>query len=230
MLTILVLYWKWTVWKFGEVDNAGTFGDMFGAANAFFSGLALLGVIYAIILQQKELQLQRLELQETRTELRRSADAEAESTRLRAHGLAMQERREAQESRFRTQQLEPILSVEQSERVEGNIFKVIINNRGGLMKEIHVLTPPFGIKVSLPPASTLSLGERLTLTIDYGDTASIAPYIMFPITYKDALGDWQTRDLRISPERLYLNLSGPPSSHAEVTTGALSVPQEVGNA
>lgn len=47
----------------------GTFGDMFGAVNALFSGLAFAGVIYAIILQRQELRLQRLELEQTRKEL-----------------------------------------------------------------------------------------------------------------------------------------------------------------
>jgi len=50
-------------------DDPGTFGDMFGAVNALFSGLAFAGVIYAILLQQQELRLQRDELQLTRAEL-----------------------------------------------------------------------------------------------------------------------------------------------------------------
>ncbi|MEZ6115463.1 MAG: hypothetical protein R3C28_02655 [Pirellulaceae bacterium] len=36
-------------------EGAGEFGDQFGAVNALFSGLALLGVIIAIMLQMKEL-------------------------------------------------------------------------------------------------------------------------------------------------------------------------------
>lgn len=39
----------------GEKLTAGTFGDMFGAANAFFSGLAFLGVVYALLLQHEEM-------------------------------------------------------------------------------------------------------------------------------------------------------------------------------
>ncbi len=51
---------------FENPADRGTFGDMFGAVNALFSGLALAGVIYTIFLQSKELSLQRLELQQTR--------------------------------------------------------------------------------------------------------------------------------------------------------------------
>lgn len=47
----------------------GQFGDMFGAVNALFSGLAFAGVIIAILLQREELELQRKELVQTREEL-----------------------------------------------------------------------------------------------------------------------------------------------------------------
>jgi Putative phage abortive infection protein len=48
--------------------SRGTFGDMFGSINALFSGLALAGIILTILLQRKELKLQREELRDTRTE------------------------------------------------------------------------------------------------------------------------------------------------------------------
>lgn len=50
--------------------DPGRFGDMFGAVNALFSGLAFAGLIYAIWLQRVELRLQREELAATRAELR----------------------------------------------------------------------------------------------------------------------------------------------------------------
>ncbi|QEG39384.1 putative phage abortive infection protein [Roseimaritima ulvae] len=49
-----------------EPATAGEFGDMFGASNALFSGLAFLGVVVAILLQSQELALQREELKSTR--------------------------------------------------------------------------------------------------------------------------------------------------------------------
>jgi hypothetical protein len=49
-----------------EWTDRGTFGDMFGAVNTLFSGLAFAGVIFAIILQSKELELQRSELRQSR--------------------------------------------------------------------------------------------------------------------------------------------------------------------
>ncbi len=52
----------------GTFGNRGTFGDMFGAINALFSGLAFAGIIFTILLQRNELELQREELRETRQE------------------------------------------------------------------------------------------------------------------------------------------------------------------
>jgi len=55
-------------------EQRGTFGDMFGAVNALFSGFAFLGVVVAILLQRKELELQRQELKDTRGVLSDQSD------------------------------------------------------------------------------------------------------------------------------------------------------------
>ena len=47
-----------------------TFGDMFGAVNALFSGLAFAGLIVTLLYQKEELKLQREELAQTREELK----------------------------------------------------------------------------------------------------------------------------------------------------------------
>lgn len=52
------------------IDNRGTFGDMFGAVNALFSGLALFGIIVSIFIQQQEMNLQKEELRQTRYEFK----------------------------------------------------------------------------------------------------------------------------------------------------------------
>jgi hypothetical protein len=45
--------------------NDGQFGDLFGSVNALFSGLAFAGVVVAILLQLRELELQRNEMRTT---------------------------------------------------------------------------------------------------------------------------------------------------------------------
>lgn len=49
-------------------DTRAKLGDSFGSLNALFSGLALAGIVFTILLQRKELSLQRDELKETRKE------------------------------------------------------------------------------------------------------------------------------------------------------------------
>ncbi|HEY5592217.1 MAG TPA: putative phage abortive infection protein [Paludibacter sp.] len=65
---IVIVFWVLT-WLYLKDDNQrGTFGDMFGSVNALFSGLAMAGIIFTILLQKKELSLQRHELRDTRRE------------------------------------------------------------------------------------------------------------------------------------------------------------------
>ncbi len=86
-LVIVVIYAIATPKLFGgRPVGAGEFGDMFGAFNAFFTGLAFLGVVYTVWLQgeqlriqSEELRLQRQELERTRAELARAATAQEKS-------------------------------------------------------------------------------------------------------------------------------------------------------
>lgn len=51
--------------KISSPAERGTFGDMFGAVGALFSGLAFAGVIVTMLQQKEELELQRKELAQT---------------------------------------------------------------------------------------------------------------------------------------------------------------------
>ena len=76
---VLVVYYFGLDYLLLDFETKGQFGDMFGAANALFSGFAFLGIIYTIYLQRNELALQREELRLTRDELKRSAAAQENS-------------------------------------------------------------------------------------------------------------------------------------------------------
>ncbi len=69
VLALWCLSW-WLISEYIDPKNQGTFGDMFGAVNALFSGLAFAGLIITLLYQREELKLQREELQETRKELK----------------------------------------------------------------------------------------------------------------------------------------------------------------
>ncbi|HXF40658.1 MAG TPA: hypothetical protein VN687_13155 [Blastocatellia bacterium] len=84
-LVVLVFWlasWYWiTHSSLSGWQDRSSFGEMFGAINSLFSGLAFAGVIYTIYLQTQELALQREELIQTRRELKRSAEAQEKSER-----------------------------------------------------------------------------------------------------------------------------------------------------
>lgn len=65
----VLVAWAGLGWFASTQSDPGRFGDMFGAVNALFTGLAFAGLIYTIFLQREELALQRQELALTRDEL-----------------------------------------------------------------------------------------------------------------------------------------------------------------
>lgn len=71
-ILVIVVVGLWVASGYILIGNPdrGTIGDMFGAVNSLFSGLAFAGLIYTIFLQKNELGLQRKELELTRDELR----------------------------------------------------------------------------------------------------------------------------------------------------------------
>jgi len=67
-----------------DVGDRGTFGDMFGGLNSLFSGLAFAGIVFTILLQRIELKYQREELRLTRETLKDQKDEmEAQNETLR---------------------------------------------------------------------------------------------------------------------------------------------------
>ena len=58
------------------LEYRGVIGDMFGASNALFSGLALAAVAYSLWLQRRELELQRKVTMVSVMELRNSVEAQ----------------------------------------------------------------------------------------------------------------------------------------------------------
>jgi hypothetical protein len=69
LLLLVTLIWALSGWFLYSDPNRGTFGDMFGAANSLFSGLAFAALIFTVWMQREELNLQRRELELTREEI-----------------------------------------------------------------------------------------------------------------------------------------------------------------
>lgn len=82
VILVIVIWLASAIFIFFFLDDwseRGTFGDLFGAVNALFSGLAFAGLLYTIILQKRDLEMQRAEIQMNRNELKKSASAQQKS-------------------------------------------------------------------------------------------------------------------------------------------------------
>ena len=93
LLTIVAVVWISVTGLiaiyFSDWNTRGTVGDTFGAVNALFSGLAFAGLIYALMLQQQELSLQRDEIEGTRHVLERQLEEMKSSRELQSQPLAI---------------------------------------------------------------------------------------------------------------------------------------------
>jgi hypothetical protein len=80
---LVVLIWALSAWLImffvSEWSERGTFGDLFGAVNALFSGLAFAVLIYTIILQREEIKENRREIVLNRKELQKSGKIQLKS-------------------------------------------------------------------------------------------------------------------------------------------------------
>lgn len=63
---IVISLWLSNGYFAHSLKEPGTFGDMFGAVNSLFTGMAFVGVIYAILLQRHEVGLLQEELRRTK--------------------------------------------------------------------------------------------------------------------------------------------------------------------
>jgi hypothetical protein len=83
LIILVVIIWAlsglFIIYAMDNWSDRGTFGDLFGAVNGLFSGLAFAGLIYTIVLQKRDLQMQRDEIRMNRTELKKSAKAQVKS-------------------------------------------------------------------------------------------------------------------------------------------------------
>lgn len=83
LIIVVVVIWVlsafFIIYFLDDWSERGTFGDLFGAVNGLFSGLAFAGLIYTIVLQKQDIELQRNEIQMNRTELKKSAKAQEKS-------------------------------------------------------------------------------------------------------------------------------------------------------
>lgn len=76
--------------EISEIEKISPFGGMFGPAEAFFSGFALIAVIVSIHQQKQALDMQKKELEESRVEMKKSAEAQANIAAHQKNAISLQ--------------------------------------------------------------------------------------------------------------------------------------------
>lgn len=83
IISIIILIWALSalliINYISDWSHRGTFGDLFGAINSLFSGLALASLIFTIYQSKNDLKLQREEIEVNRKELIKSRKAQERS-------------------------------------------------------------------------------------------------------------------------------------------------------
>jgi hypothetical protein len=93
LMLVITSILVWIVWRkvpqcLGEgltpATETGTFGDSFGSVNALFTGLAFAGLVFSILLQQRQIRLQRADYLSQLNEMKGSRESVEEQNRLLA--------------------------------------------------------------------------------------------------------------------------------------------------
>lgn len=162
-------------------SNRAAFGSMFGAIGSLFSGLALAGVVYAILLQREELSLQRQELQLTRRELERSASAQEQSSQLLRDQLSLmrdsQERQLAAELRSSLPLFKP-----HGWSTSGGRMDFELTNFGAPIADLQVRNV-ISATVSLLTSSLVETGGSLKMIVETGSAT-----FSFELIFTDTRG------------------------------------------
>lgn len=166
-------------------SERGQFGDMFGALNALFSGLALGGVIYALYLQMQELALQREEMAQSRDELRRTADAQSQQVQLLSRQVAAMEESMRVEGDRRRRQAEPQFRYLGAPTTGGR-RELGLENHGAQILDLDA--KPLGdFKMTLRPQDLLGTRQPLQALISF--SGSPPNPVRFVLTFTDIYGD-----------------------------------------
>ncbi|MEM7602430.1 MAG: hypothetical protein AAF357_13555 [Verrucomicrobiota bacterium] len=163
-------------------EQRGQFGDMFGGLNALFSGLAFAGVVYAILLQRKELALQREEMRRSWKELAFQNELITQQllTMREAHEFELSAAIRSSRPRFR---------LHNSTRSANN--RVIDTyNLGGKITDISIVVtqPESGISISVEPSDVWDTNGKAVLRV-IGFGGMPCPDCEFELSFTNEMGE-----------------------------------------
>jgi hypothetical protein len=155
-------------------DHRGQFGDMFGALNAVFSGLAFAGVIYAIMLQREE--------------MRSSREALSAQHRLLADQLETMREALLFEQKKESLARAPSIRIDRDLAISEGSRKIRLANDGDRITDVQVqLKSPSHINVTPTRLDQWDTGQMEEFEIR-GFEGRRCPDCVFLLRFKDKLG------------------------------------------
>ncbi|MBL7645750.1 MAG: hypothetical protein JNK74_06100 [Candidatus Hydrogenedentes bacterium] len=180
-------------------QQRGSFGDMFGAINTLFSGLAFAALIVTVLMQREELKLQFEELEKSRKEFEKTAAAQQAILELTKSEKCA---REARERRAATLTLYPWKRHDGDHHIEGiEAWRFSATNLGSMVTEVKVFLES-GITVGglitdpcpiLPTEAKLSIAFTKDNSTTNWNGPENWPTATFRIEYVDTTGERRTQ-------------------------------------
>lgn len=163
-------------------DNWGIFGDMFGAINALFSGLAFAGVVVALILQRADLKVQQELLKES------VRNMSAQTAALQAQ---LETAREANEIERRRYRMESLPSFQWLRSISNPNRKLcFFKNRGGRFK-VGPTAAEGDVQVQFKthqPGAVVETDEEACIILETGTEKPLPPKFRFAVRCETQTG------------------------------------------
>ncbi|UKS30063.1 hypothetical protein LOZ80_14440 [Paenibacillus sp. HWE-109] len=131
LLIVFALWvYTWLSLKGVNQEERGIFGDMFGGANALFSGMAFAGILYTIYLQRKDLAIQHdnlvLQQEAQKTQLE---DLRIQSEALKKSAFQLEKQQQLMDYQVAQETVITLISIKEK-YVEGFCVPVIVPETG----------------------------------------------------------------------------------------------------
>src|SRR5690349_7088934 len=205
VISIILLIYAASAWliihSLNNWGDRGSFGSMFGAVGTLFSGFALVGVVYAVLLQRQELSLQRQELELTRRELERAATAQEESVGLLKQQLEAAKRAHQDQMDAARRTARPLFKL-RSYSSSGGQMQFELENHGAPIADLHVLRS-FGATITLIDASVVESHGVLRAVVAHGSVQMFS----FQLASTDIRGERRAVNIDFDADTRRLSVS-----------------------
>ena len=168
-------FWTRDFWENGKLPNWGLAGDSFGGLNALFSALAILGAIYAIILQREDFRVTLKEYSGTKKAQETVAKIQAVTTQIEQarYWLKHEEERRDEQKEFKRYAVDILQYILESHARsdEDATFKELAKKCEAM--EVYILKEKWKLYFNEPIRENETCGNLVYISEILGDTLQV---------------------------------------------------------